>query len=197
MLGLLLLIGPALAQSPRHGPVADPTPPAVTAPQTPSVDGNAAAPAPSQPAAQPEAQAPQAEPGTTPSSQPGLLGALGRLLDQSAEQWNAGMRDARGAIDEIGERSRQAAKSAVDTVTKLPGVARLVEGRERCAPAPNGAPDCRTASDQLCRAKGYAGGKSADIVTAQKCPAQVWLQRRQPLEGECAVETFVTRAVCQ
>jgi hypothetical protein len=73
----------------------------------------------------------------------------------------------------------------------------IVTGRERCAAAANGAPDCRSAADAACRAKGFASGKSLDTQSAQKCPARVWLSGRLPADGDCQLETFVTRSVCQ
>jgi hypothetical protein len=62
--------------------------------------------------------------------------------------------------------------------------------------APNGAPDCIAAAITLCKGKGFAGGTSADMTTADVCPAQVYLSGRSGGEG-CHTETFVSRAVCQ
>ena len=88
------------------------------------------------------------------------------------------------------------AKGAAGTLMGLPN-ARIVTGRERCVIAPNGVPDCRAAADAACRGKGFGSGRSLDTQSAQKCPARVWLSGRLPAEGDCPLETFVTRAVCQ
>ena len=40
-------------------------------------------------------------------------------------------------------------------------------------------------------------GNSLDITSSRKCPAQVWLQGRQPNDVECVNESFVSRAICQ
>lgn len=87
-------------------------------------------------------------------------------------------------------------KDAAGAVMRLPNT-RLVEMRERCDKAPNGAPDCAAAAATGCRAKGFTGGKSLDVTTAENCPAPTVLSRQKPNEGECPVETVVTRAVCQ
>ena len=109
----------------------------------------------------------------------------------------------KSSIDEFNERSDKAAKeaaaatkSATDAMLKLP-VTRMIEGRERCQVAPNGSPDCRAAVDAICKAKGFDGGKSLDTQTAEKCSPRAWLSRRLTGQGECRIETFVTRAACQ
>ena len=47
---------------------------------------------------------------------------------------------------EVGKSAADATKNAVDAVAKLP-TARMMSGRERCAIAPNGAPDCVAAAE--------------------------------------------------
>lgn len=74
----------------------------------------------------------------------------------------------------------------------------VVNGRVVCPAAANGAPDCKAASDRLCRDKGYKEGNSLDMESAEKCPAKVYLSGRISGEpGECRIEHFVTRAICQ
>jgi hypothetical protein len=73
----------------------------------------------------------------------------------------------------------------------------VVTGRSVCPVAGNGAPDCKAASDRLCKDKGYKDGKSLDIETAEKCSAKVYLSGRTGAPGECRTENFVTRAICQ
>ena len=91
---------------------------------------------------------------------------------------------AKGAVD--------AAKGTADALGKL-GASRVVTGRERCAVAPNGAPDCRLAAEALCKAKGFNAGNSVDYETAESCPAQVLLSGRRSRPGECPVEHTVTK----
>lgn len=160
-------------------------------------------------------------PETTSRDEPGLLKSMGRWLEDSAARLKSDLGAARGTIDNLGDKAsgatkgaagvakdaakeaaaaaavaKDAAKDAADAVVRLPGT-RVIEGRERCAAAANGAPDCRVAADAVCRGKGFASGKSMEIQSAQKCPARVWLSGRQPEPGECEMESFVTRAMCQ
>ena len=104
------------------------------------------------------------------------------------------------------EVPRGIAKGAIDAVTRLPATVGLpqvglpssmVTGRERCAAAANGAPDCVAATEALCRSKGFAAGNSLDIQSAQRCKAHVWLSGRTSEPSDCTTESFVTRAVCR
>jgi len=130
---------------------------------------------------------PQAEP-EHPASPPGLLETLGRWFG-----------DSKAKIDDQIKSTTDAAKDAgqaTGAILGLPG-ARVAVGRQRCAVAANGAPDCVAAAAALCRSKGMGPGKSLEVNTAQKCPAWVWLSGRPAPEGVCATETFVLRAMCQ
>jgi len=71
-----------------------------------------------------------------------------------------------------------------------------VRGHEKCKVAPNGAPDCVAAANTMCKAKGFEGGTSLDMTTADVCPAQVYLSGRSAGEG-CHTETFVSRVLCK
>ena len=151
-----------------------------------------AAPRPAQPA--PSAGIP------TP---PDVIGAIGRFIDQSITNVGAGVgASVKGAGETLGGATSAAgdlAKGVTDaagTVARLP-LSNVVSGWERCAIAPNGAPDCGVASTTLCKSKGFAHGNSIDITSARKCPASAWLQGRVPSDAECVNESFVTRAVCQ
>jgi hypothetical protein len=156
------------------------------------------------PEEQPPVLAPSPAAPTPPRSfQPGFIDAVGQWFSRSRERLNDQMRDARDTLGSLGGQAtgsaQDAAGTAKDAATTIVGLpaTRIVSGRERCPVASNGAPDCRTAADAVCKSKGFGSGKSLDTASAQKCPAQVWLSGRQPAEGECSVETFVTRAVCQ
>jgi hypothetical protein len=144
-----------------------------------------------------------AEPASPGAFRPGFLDAFGRWIDNSISDLNAGISGARGTIDKAGDVAKGAAgtaagaaKDAAGAIAKLP-VGRMVDGREKCAVAPNGSPDCYAAASLICKSKGYGEGKSVDTQTAQKCSARVWISGRSPKEGECTAETHVIRAVCQ
>jgi hypothetical protein len=112
---------------------------------------------------------------------PGFIDEFNRWLEEGASKFKSGV---------------QRAQDKVDSVVGLPST-RATSGRERCARAQNGAPDCQAAAVALCRGKGFQTGKSLDTQSEQKCPAQVLLRGRPPSEVECRTETFVTRALCQ
>jgi hypothetical protein len=147
--------------------------------------------APSQPGnAQPTALAPN------PAFKPGFIDAFGRWLDEGATKLKSDMQGAQEKVDKFGNQARDAAKDATGAVMGLPN-ARVVTGRERCAPAQNGGPDCQAAANTVCRGKGFQTGKSLDTQSEQKCPAKVLLEGRAPNASECPTEIFVTRAMCQ
>jgi hypothetical protein len=127
-----------------------------------------------------------------PRSNPGLVEELGKLLRNSASTLSSTLKGSREAIQDLNSR-------ALDATEDLPrlGPQTVVRGRTVCPLAANGAPDCKTASDQLCKAKGYKEGKSVDIESAEKCSAKVYLSGRTGAPGECRMENFVTSAMCQ
>ena len=157
---------------------------------------------------------PSPSPPPPAANKPGFLHELGSWWNGSIAYFSAKLKDARGKFEDLGKTSKEAAKgaatatqeavkNAVDVskdaagvVVRLPNT-RLIEMRERCDKAPNGAPDCTTAAAEGCRAKGFTGGTSLDVTTAENCPAPTLLSRQEPAKGECPVETVVTRAVCQ
>ena len=106
------------------------------------------------------------------------------------------MQGTQATFDQFAKETRDVAKDATDAVMGLPN-ARIVTVRERCAAAQNRAPDCQAAAVAACRGKGFQTGKTVDIQSEHKCPAQVLLKGRAPNDAECSIETFVTRAVCQ
>ena len=135
--------------------------------------------------------------------QPGFIDVFGRFIEDSAAKLNSQLKNAHETLGGIGNQTSDVAKGAVDGAKGAAGAiiglpnARIVTGKEPCAASANGAPDCRAAADAACRGKGFASGKSLDTQTTQKCPARVWLSGRLPADGECPLETFVIRAVCQ
>ena len=169
----------------------------VAAAQQPGAPPPPAAPPQSQPMPPPEAPA-AASPRILPTPAE-VFSGIGRLIDQSIANVNAGVKGAGDTLGGVPNAARDLAKGAADaagTIARLPGT-NVVKGWERCAEAPNGAPDCEVASVALCKTKGFERGKSLDITSAHKCPAQVWLEGRQPAVGECKQESFVSRAICQ
>jgi hypothetical protein len=155
-----------------------------------------------QDAAPPQNRPPDARP-SDPAFRPGFIDAFGRFFGDSAAALNSQINHAHEALGDISTQTGDAAKGAIDkakgaadTLIGLPNT-RIVSSREACVNAPNGAPDCRAAADTMCRTKGFASGKSLDTQTTRKCPARVWLSGRLPNDSDCALETFVTRAVCQ
>jgi hypothetical protein len=163
--------------------------------------------APAQEPAPPAGAAPAATPSTSLPTPPEVIGAIGRLFNQSINNVgaaaNAGVR---GAGETIGATSSAAGDlargvtsgvtDAAGTVARLP-LSNVVAGFQRCAIAGNGAPDCGVASVALCRSKGFSSGSSIDITSSRKCPSSVWAQGREPAPGECQDESFVSRAMCQ
>lgn len=95
----------------------------------------------------------------------------------------------------VGNAAADVTKEAVGTVAKLP-LTRVINGRERCELAPNGAPDCQVAAETLCRKRGFSGGKSMDFTSAEQCTARAMLGGRSE-ESDCSTVTFITRAMCQ
>jgi len=146
--------------------------------------------------AQPEppaaAPAPPLQPGPA-----GPFGTIGRFIDESLQGLGHGLKGAREQVDDITGRAGNAAKDAAGSIPlRRPSV---VAGHERCLPAPNGAPDCVTATAVMCRANGFETGSSIDMQTEQKCPAATPSGPASPPldESQCWLESYVIRALCR
>ena len=179
------------------------TPPAISAPPT----------APGSPPAS-AATTPTAAPAPAAAERPGFLHQLRQWWEQSISGLSAGMQDARSKVENLNQKSTdavknaatatqdamkstaEATKDAASTLLKLPNT-RAIEIRERCAPAPNGAPDCQTAAANACRSKGFSGGQPLDVVSAEKCPPATVLSAQKLGEIDCPIETVVSRALCR
>ena len=160
------------------------------------------------------AQQPPSTQQEEPKKDSGVFASVGRWFEQGFNNLRNTFSGAKTNIDDLGgkaanagktigdkaaeagKNAADAAKGAADAVKKLPAT-RVVERHERCNVAANGAPDCRLAALSICQSKGFAGGQSVDFVSAEKCPAAVWMNKRKAEPGECVTETFVTRAMCQ
>ena len=142
-----------------------------------------------------------AGPAPAPESQ-GFFAKMGRWFDQTADNFNAGVQSMRDRFTTFGHEAGVAAKTTVDNtkaaadaVAKFPNT-RVVYGHAKCKVAPNGAPDCVAAAVEVCKSKGFSGGNSVDMTTAEICPAQVYFAGRSS-GPDCHTETFVSRAICQ
>lgn len=142
-------------------------------------------------------QDPRAKP-----EEPGLFESIGRWLERQSDNIGSSFKDAGKGVENLGREAGVAARSTVDgakeaagAVARIPA-ARVITGHEKCRIAPNGAPDCVTAATAICRKNGFESGSSADMTTAEVCPAQVYLSGRSS-GSECRTETFVSRALCQ
>ena len=146
------------------------------------------------PRAQPDLPAAAPAP---PQGPAGPFGTFGRFIDESLQGLGQGFKGAREQMDDLTGRAGSAAKDAAGSVNlRRPGV---VAGRERCQPAPNGAPDCVAATTVLCRANGFASGSSIDMQTEQKCPAATPAGPASAPsdESQCWLESYVVRAFCR
>lgn len=140
--------------------------------------------------------------GANGAKAPNFFAALARWFDRQAENIDASFRSAGKGFKNFGHAAGVAAHSTVDSATtaadavaRLPGT-RVVSGHAKCRVAPNGAPDCVTAANHVCRASGFRSGQSLDMTTAEICPPKVYLAGRNSGPG-CHTETFVSRALCQ
>ncbi|MGH6666181.1 MAG: hypothetical protein ACREB2_14970 [Pseudolabrys sp.] len=137
-----------------------------------------------------------------PAEPPGFFGSIMQWFDRQTSGLGSNLQGAGSQVENLGREAGIAAKTTVegargvgDAMVKIPA-ARVITGHEKCALAPNGAPDCLAAANAICKTKGFESGKSVDMTTAEICPAQVYLSGRNSGPG-CHTETFVSRALCQ
>jgi hypothetical protein len=184
------------APQPANGPVAVPSAsaaPPVAAPGQPAPQANGAFPTQPPP----------------PGEKPGFIYAFGRWWDDTrgkigdlSKQQNGATgaaggapNDAAAATQDVLKGAAEATKKAATAIVRLP-TARFVEVHQRCAVAPNGAPDCRSAAANVCRSKGFTDGHPINVQSSQDCPPAVWMSGREPAPGECPEETVVLMAAC-
>ncbi len=130
---------------------------------------------PAVPPAPPEAAA-APEP---PSENPGLLNEIGKMFKDSKSILTL------PSFKGFGESTDSLRLNSI------------VKGRVACPRAPNGAPDCKAASDRLCQSKGFKEGKSLDTDAAQSCSAKAMMPGYKQEEGDCTTVNYVTQALCQ
>jgi len=170
---VILLVAGAAAQTPSPAPPLSPPPAAQPSQEQP--DGTASPPAPGQKA--------------------GFIDALGHFIEDSVSTWNSGLKGAAGAAKDAADAAGAATRDTADAVSRWPG-SRVINERAICPTAPNGAPDCRTAAETICKAHGFASGNSIDFQTAERCPP-IALNRPDGEPPRCVLESYVTRALCQ
>jgi hypothetical protein len=149
------------------------------------------------------AQNPPAVPAPVPSFAPGFIDALGRWIGESSATLDSHLKTTQDAIGGMGTQATDAVKDAAGAAQQATGavvglpLTRMINGRQRCPAAPNGAPDCAPAATALCQSKGFGSGKGLEVDSAKRCPASILLSGRVPSPRDCVTDTFVTRAVCQ
>jgi hypothetical protein len=148
------------------------------------------------PQTQAQPDAPPAMPAPDPANKSGFIDAVGRWFEEGRAKLDSQLKDANEKMLEFRNRAQDGAKDAASAIVRWPNT-RLTSGRERCEPAPNGAPDCRVAASALCRGKGFHDGQPFDTQSEDVCPSRNVLSGRAPSPGDCRTETFVIRAVCQ
>ncbi|HWV96688.1 MAG TPA: hypothetical protein VN130_06050 [Xanthobacteraceae bacterium] len=148
---------------------------------------------------------PTGEPPSARRENPGLINEIGKLLEPrpipfpnlmpSLPTSSSPSREPAELADPPAETAPAPRASLPRLELKMPS---MQKGRERCPTLDNGASDCKTAADILCRAHGYKEGKSTDTDATQKCSTEaLLLSGRKSQPGACRTEYFVTRAWCQ
>jgi hypothetical protein len=167
----------------------------------PATGGPPAQPAPVAAAPVGAAPAPQAQGAPTgfpaqppPTYRPGFIAEFGRWWDETRGKLD-NPKDAADATQDAMRNAAEATKHAMTAIVQFPAT-RMVELHAHCELAPNGAPDCRRAAANACRAKGFSSGDPINVRSSENCPASVALSGRQPRPGECPTETVVLAAAC-
>jgi hypothetical protein len=140
-------------------------------------------PAPPPPQQQPEPAAPPAR-----EENPGLINELGKLWDKSISSLPK-IKSPSETLDDI--------KGAGESFSNMAKPSTMVTGRSACVVAANGAPDCKLGADRLCQSKGHKEGKSLDVDAVEKCSPKVFIPGRKREPGDCKMENYVTKALCQ
>lgn len=140
---------------------------------------------------QPAPVQPGPEPAKPPHENPGLISEIGKMFGKLP-----GLKSPSETIDDLNERAKDTTKDASDTLSRL-AKPLMVTGRTACPVSPNGAPDCKSASDKMCQAKGFKEGKSLTMDSAEKCSAKVLIPGRTRKPDDCRTDNYVTAALCQ
>ena len=141
--------------------------------------------------AQPEPQ--QIEPAPPRREEnPGLINEIEKLFEKSKSLLPP-LKSPSETIDDL----NASAKSAGDSLSTMAKPSIVVSGRAACTVAANGAPDCKAGADRLCQSKGHKEGKSLDVDAVEKCSPKVFIPGRKREPGDCKMENYVTKALCQ
>jgi hypothetical protein len=148
------------------------------------------------------ASGPAGAQGASKQEQSDVFSNIGQWFDRSITSIGDYFRSAGKDVDEFNRKAGAAARAtagaavdAADTVARIPKT-RVVSGHQSCPIADNGAPDCGSAADKLCRSHGLKSGASLGVTSARECPARALAGHREA-KAECRDVTFVTRAVCR
>lgn len=136
----------------------------------------------------------QPAPQPAPRENPGLINEIGKLFQ--APGWTLPAMPKLKSPSEAMDDWNKQAKNVTDSLQGI-GSSSVVKGRMVCPVTGHGAPDCKAASDNLCKSKGFKEGKSLDTDSARTCSPQALLTGRKLEEGDCKTENYVTRALCQ
>jgi hypothetical protein len=136
------------------------------------------------------------------TAEAGMLERISRWFDKSVTDFNDGIKGAFGGLGRAGEHTREAARSATTGVGGSAGSLTLgdmhiIDKRQACPTAGNGAPDCTRAAIMVCRSKGFTNGRSFETRSEAKCSAAALLARHAGHPTVCRNETFVLRSLCQ
>jgi hypothetical protein len=117
-------------------------------------------------------------------------------MKSAVEATKEATKDAASTAADAMKGAVEATKNAADAIARLPGL-RVVDLRETCARAPNGAPDCATAAVNGCRGKGFSTGSPLEVRTAQVCNTKPLQSGNLEKPIGCGSEAVVIRAMCQ
>ena len=158
--------------------------------------GSALAQTPESPTQAPIEASPPPPPSTTPGYKPGFIDAFGHWIESSVGNWNSGLKGAADAAKDAADAAGTVTRDTAGAVARIPG-SRVISQRVICPTAPNGAPDCRSAAESVCKAHGFASGGSIDFQTAEKCPPIALNRPNGEPPPPCVIESYVTRSLCQ
>jgi hypothetical protein len=138
------------------------------------------------------------------TEQRGFLNGFGTWWNKSIADWKAKVQEQQTKLDAMNKQSaenakdaataaQQALKNAADAM--LPS--HVIDAKQTCPVAGNGAADCATAAMNVCKAKGYSSGQPLDVRTAEKCADSLWVSGHTPTAADCPVETTLLRAACR
>jgi hypothetical protein len=131
-----------------------------------------------------------------PEENPGLFNELGKMFEKSLSIFPP-LKSPGETLDDLNARAKDATKDAADTISRLARPSSIATGRTICPVSVNGAPDCKSAADKLCQAKGFKEGKNLTIDSVEACSAKVLIPGRTRKPDDCRTDNYVTRALCQ